>query len=303
MVESAAQLAHALAAVPDDAPTWIAYQRDDSVSDGWIPRMSAEHRAVAHERVLALAEYEHDDQKTDAWLAKRRKRITASSIAGALCMGCVPFPEQRTSTPYHQSERILLEKSGFAERFEGNAATEHGASKEPVAVEHYMRAEQTHMALYGLIVDPRWWWLGASPDGVCLQSGRLVEIKCPYSRYPKPNTPVPPQYVPQCFVQMLLTHIDECDYYDFKEPTSRSPHRINHQRLRRDEQHVDAWARVTFPILERFVVHLYRIMALAEIFEPAQHERRVLHRAVHGDPMRGYTSDGGFVVPDSAPAV
>lgn len=302
MVESAAHLVHALASVQATEQRWIAYQRDDSVSGGWIPRMSDEHRAVAHERVHALAEQTHDDQKSEEWLAKRRKRITASSVAAALCMGTVMFTEQRTTRAYDLSERVLLEKSGFAERFAGNAATEHGAAKEPVAVEHYMQAEQTHVALYGLMVDRRRWWIGASPDAVCLHSGRLVEIKCPYSRYPKPQSPIPHQYVPQCYVQLIITDLQECDYYDFKEPTSRSPHRINHQRICRQQQRVDEWARVAFPILERFVVHLYRLKALAEIFEPPQHERRVLHRDLYGDPMRGYVADG-FVVADNEPIV
>ena len=37
----------------------------------------------------------------------------------------------------------------------------------------------------GLVVSPKWPWLGCSPDGVLLQHGECIgclEIKCPYSK-------------------------------------------------------------------------------------------------------------------------
>ena len=41
----------------------------------------------------------------------------------------------------------------------------------------------------GLVINPRWPWLGASPDGLVLQDGETVgavEIKCPYSKRDMP---------------------------------------------------------------------------------------------------------------------
>eukprot|EP00112_Aurelia_sp_Birch-Aquarium-sp1_P024601 Seg784.12 transcript_id=Seg784.12/GoldUCD/mRNA.D3Y31 product="hypothetical protein" protein_id=Seg784.12/GoldUCD/D3Y31 len=37
----------------------------------------------------------------------------------------------------------------------------------------------------GLIINPRWPWLGASPDGVLIDAGKVaggIEIKCPFSK-------------------------------------------------------------------------------------------------------------------------
>jgi hypothetical protein len=60
--------------------------------------------------------------------------------------------------------------------------------------------------------------LAASPDGVIESSmnpkqvGRLVEIKCPYSR--RIGTEIPSEYWIQMQVQMEVADVDECEYIE-----------------------------------------------------------------------------------------
>jgi len=58
--------------------------------------------------------------------------------------------------------------------------------------------------------------LGASPDGIIVESedrfGRLVEIKCPYSR--KIGEGIPYKYWVQMQIQMEVTNLFECEYIE-----------------------------------------------------------------------------------------
>jgi hypothetical protein len=63
----------------------------------------------------------------------------------------------------------------------------HGNAYEPVARAHYAAAEGETVHDFGLKIHDELAWLGASPDGVTA-AGRVLEIKCPYSRPVLPNT-------------------------------------------------------------------------------------------------------------------
>ena len=72
--------------------------------------------------------------------------------------------------------------------------------------------------------------LGASPDGIiitesCERYGKLVEIKCPYSR--KIGGIVPEEYWMQMQIQLEVTNLNECEYVEVevlsKNPKNMSP--------------------------------------------------------------------------------
>jgi hypothetical protein len=74
--------------------------------------------------------------------------------------------------------------------------------------------------------------LGASPDGIIIESkdplryGRLVEIKCPYSR--KIGEGIPFKYWVQMQIQMEVTNLVECEYVEVEiaSKTAKEPMKI-----------------------------------------------------------------------------
>lgn len=81
--------------------------------------------------------------------------------------------------------------------FTGNHMTKWGNQNEDPVRERAMQAIGEVAWEVGLVVHPDLPWLGASPDGVT-NTGRLIEIKCPYKRKPVPGE-VPHHYMVSYF--------------------------------------------------------------------------------------------------------
>ena len=106
------------------------------------------------------------EQKSEEWLAERKKRLTASD--GAASIGI-------KSNGTTQKD-LLFRKCGLKE-FNGNIATRHGERYEDVAREIYEQRYNTKVYETGLCIHPEHKWLGGSPDGITID-GILIEIKC-----------------------------------------------------------------------------------------------------------------------------
>lgn len=154
--------------------------------------------------------YGANDQRTDAWHAKRGEMITASEVYQVL------------GTDAGRKE-VMMRK--LEPRKEGTgppiAALAWGTRFEPVAKRIY--EERTNCAITDVscVQHPVYSFLGASPDGLIVPNaddprryGRLVEFKCPMSR--KPGEEIPAGYVHQMQMQMECTGIDECEYVEFR---------------------------------------------------------------------------------------
>ena len=147
------------------------------------------------------------DQGSKEWLDNRLGVLTASEMDGILA-------GRRAS---------LLRKAGV-ERFAGNKFTEHGNRYEPVACARYEQTTGHVVAHFGLWIDrdrldpaaP----VGGSPDGVTL-CGRLLEIKCPFSR--KITGVIPEHYVAQVQLLMHVAQLAECDFVEFRPDTMTPP--------------------------------------------------------------------------------
>jgi putative phage-type endonuclease len=171
-------------------------------------------RDRCYERVLRM--YGANDQRSDAWHAKRGEMITASEVYQVLGSESA-------------RREVMMRKLEPRPSSEGSApipALLWGTRFEPVAKKIY--EERTHCEITDVscVQHPRYAFLGASPDGLIVPTiddprryGRLIEFKCPISR--KPTDDIPPGYVHQMQMQMECTGIDECEYVEFRFKTVR----------------------------------------------------------------------------------
>ena len=107
-----------------------------------------------------------------AWYEERKKRLTASNF-GLLI--------KRRQGIYPKAILQKLKNKKFK-----SVACEWGKDNENRAINSYECASSTDSAVEkaGLIVNPKWPWLGASPDGILKKDGKIIaiEVKCPYSK-------------------------------------------------------------------------------------------------------------------------
>jgi putative phage-type endonuclease len=165
-------------------------------------------RDRCYERVLRL--YGANDQRTDAWHAKRSELITASEVYQI-------FGSESARRD------VMLRK--LEPRVQGDGpgipALLWGTRFEPVAKRLYEERTNCTIQDVSCVQHPRVSFLGASPDGLIVPTGddprrygRLVEFKCPMSR--KPSDEIPIGYWHQMQLQMECTGIDECEYVEFR---------------------------------------------------------------------------------------
>lgn len=151
-------------------------------------------------------------QKSPAWFAARRGRITAS-IAGA-CLGLNPYCSAK------KAWRIIR----GTEVEESNPNIARGNRLEDAAIRLYEARHGVQVVQVGFLVHPRFSWLGCSPDGLVRQQGCL-EVKCP-KKLPES---VPEYHVVQMLVQLACTGRTWADYLAYV-----GPGQIFEQRIVRD---------------------------------------------------------------------
>ena len=148
------------------------------------------------------------EQRSKEWYEMRKDKLTASSLASAI--GHCHF----------QSRDELILSKIEEKPFEPNPITEWGVKYEDVAIMFYEELYTTKVVDFGLIPHPEFVAFGASPDGICDDTGndeyvaRMVEIKCPPKR--KFTKSVPPHYLMQVQGQLEVCDLDECDFFQVK---------------------------------------------------------------------------------------
>jgi putative phage-type endonuclease len=185
------------------------------------------------ERVRALIELNDTlpDQRTPGWYEQRKNCMTASPVASVLRLTQFEIdlrdnqevdmkPEKKVGhvmPAFNSYAELMRTKCGVGAAFTGSVHTEWGVAYEPVITALYECFEGTEVHEFGLVPHPTLDWLGASPDGITSQ-GRMLEIKCPYTRIPKQNDrgeAMPKmQYWVQMQIQMECCGFDECDFVD-----------------------------------------------------------------------------------------
>ena len=172
--------------------------------------------ARIYERVRAVLRYRKQlarllkipqvPQRSPAWYALRRERLTASSAAQAMERG-------KFGTRHELLCSKVGEILGQPVPFDSNAPPlRWGVMLEPMAARTYaQRKGGVRLHEFGMLPHPALDCFGASPDNIS-DLGIMVEYKCPYRR--KMDGSIPEQYEIQMQGQLAVCGLEECDYVE-----------------------------------------------------------------------------------------
>jgi len=175
-----------------------------------IEKIKSRNRLISmrKNKLENLKKLELPEQRSEAWYQMRKTKLTASSLASAI--GHCHFQSR---------DELILDKI-IEKPFEPNPITEWGVKYEDVAIKFYEELFNVNILEFGMIPHPEFEAFGASPDGICDETGskehiaRMVEIKCPPKR--KFTKSVPGHYLMQVQGQLEVCDLDECDFFQVK---------------------------------------------------------------------------------------
>lgn len=158
------------------------------------------------------------DQRTQEWYLRRYNMITASNAWKILdSQSNINSIIYEKCVPLDTSKNELLNTS---------TAFHWGHKYEPLSVMYYEDVYKTKVEDYGCIGHDKYFFLGASPDGINVDSssyryGRMLEIKNPVNRILDGNPKK--EYWIQMQLQMEVCNLNECDFLEtiFKEYEDR----------------------------------------------------------------------------------
>jgi len=158
-------------------------------------------------------------QRSTEWFNMRKNMITASNTAQAL-----------GKSHWGSQNKFVLDKLGLGEPFKTNKYCHHGVKYEPISTMMYENLYNIQIKEYGLIPhlpNPKILFLGASPDGIgsiykmdnsfSPLIGRMLEIKCPYSRKLILEGKIDGEICPYDYYCQVQQQLECCDleYCDF----------------------------------------------------------------------------------------
>lgn len=154
------------------------------------------------------------EQGSDAWMAERAGKVTASRIADVMARTKTGYGASRAN---YMAELLVERLTGQkAERYQ-SAEMRWGIETEPQARDAYAFHTDADVELAGFIPHPTIAMSGASPDGLVGTEG-LVEIKCPNTSTHIETLlsgSVPERYLLQMRWQMACTGREWADYVSF----------------------------------------------------------------------------------------
>lgn len=140
-------------------------------------------------------------QRSAAWHAARRGKLTASNLGAAL--GLVRYTSRKTA----------FDRALGKDTFIGNEATDWGTRNEQNGIMEYQSLTGNVVQATGMHTHKDYTWLAGSPDGFVGERG-MIEVKCPF--YMKSggrlHKQVPPHYMTQMNALMEICDRDWCDY-------------------------------------------------------------------------------------------
>lgn len=155
-------------------------------------------------------------QKSPEWFAARQNAISASTCGYSDSVAC--------RIELHHETGQVKEKAEIGPKKTFNSASfplKHGTTFEALTENYYSTIRGYTVGEYGLIIEPTAKHIGASPDGIVLNTNsqsylhrkrhaRMLEIKNPVSR--AIDRTVPSYYYWQMLQQMYVCQIPFCDF-------------------------------------------------------------------------------------------
>ena len=161
--------------------------------------------------------HKNHQQRTNEWYVFRWSHLTASDLAKALGE---KGEKSRWDLIYQKSmtlDMYIRQRESFS--LGGQPAIQHGVCFEAVAISLYELKNNLKVREYGCLPHLYVDYLAASPDGICESRltnpdyhGRMLEIKCPYSRV---ITGIPKlEYYMQVQLQLEVCDLEYCDFLE-----------------------------------------------------------------------------------------
>jgi putative phage-type endonuclease len=160
------------------------------------------------------------EQRSKEWFDMRNGAITASDIGTVL-----------GDNKYEKVYEFIVKKV-YGRTFTSNEHCYHGKMLEEPATMAYQYRMNVTVEEFGLMMHPKYRFLGASPDGIVNKFkldgkhktkyvGRMLEIKCPKVRKIKMDGPIknhicPIYYWDQVQLQLECCNLEECDFWQCK---------------------------------------------------------------------------------------
>lgn len=159
------------------------------------------------EKIDYIKSLPQPDQRTEEWYIFRHKLLTASSIWKVF-----KSDSTRNQLIYEKCKPYSVPNMNHVE-----SSLHWGHKYEPVSVNLYENLYNTKVGDFGCIQHPKYPYIGASPDGINIDSeniryGRMLEIKNIVNRVidgiPKM------EYWIQMQIQMETCNLNECDFLE-----------------------------------------------------------------------------------------
>jgi len=179
-------------------------------------KFNVEDLCIIEKKIQGLREIPQPIQRTPEWYQFRWNLITASNAWKA-------FETQSAINQliYEKCQPLksIEEDGDDIKMVNTNTAMHWGQKFEPLSVMIYEHMYNSKVEDFGCIQHSTYKFLGASPDGIIIESatgryGRMLEIKNPVSRE---ITGIPKkEYWIQMQLQMEVCDLDDCDFLETK---------------------------------------------------------------------------------------
>jgi putative phage-type endonuclease len=172
------------------------------------------------------------EQRTDAWLAERAGKVTASCLHKVMARTKTGYGADRAN---YAAQLVTERLTGFPVESYTNGAMQWGIDTEAQARAAYAMEAGIVPVEVGFLLHPSIDMSGASPDGLVGDRG-LVEIKCPNSAThiaTLTGAGIDRKYLLQMQWQMVCADRDWCDFASF-DPRLPDEMQLHVTRIERD---------------------------------------------------------------------
>jgi putative phage-type endonuclease len=175
-------------------------------------------------------------QRTDAWFAARRGKVTASRVADVIAKTKSGWGASRGN---YMAQLIAERLTDTTAESYSNAAMQWGTDTEPQARAAYEFSTDDVVKEIGFVVHPKIKEAGASPDGFVGKDGE-IQIKCPNTATQIDTLlggKIPAKYITQMQWGLACSGREWCDFASF-DPRMPTHLQLFVKRVDRDAERI-----------------------------------------------------------------